>query len=49
MEVKLLMGALGDPREKASAPKGPPDARQRPKKAEKEHESKENEKYYQNR
>ena len=24
MEVKLLMGALGGPREKASAPKGPP-------------------------
>ena len=26
MEVKLLMGALGDPCEKASAPKGHPEA-----------------------
>ena len=40
MEVKLLMGALGGPREKASAPKAP----QRPKIAKNDHKSKKIEK-----
>ena len=43
------MGVLGDPREKAIAPKGPPEAPQMPKTAKNEHDSKKIEKDYQNR
>ena len=48
MEIKQLIGALGGPREKASTPKAPPEAPQRPETAKNDHESNKIKKDYQN-